>query len=151
MEKVLRDLLERGKIERCTAARSKAMAAVRGRDNRTTERRLKMALVSAGVRGWSCHTKEIKGRPDFYFASASVAVFADGCFWHGCPVCGHIPKKNQEFWGLKLRRNVERDNATTSALASEGVLVLRFWEHEIKGELQQCVARVQEAIRGRAG
>jgi DNA mismatch endonuclease (patch repair protein) len=58
-----------------------------------------------------------------------VAVFVDGCFWHGCPEHGHKPKVNTAYWGPKLERNLQRDQITTQRLSNEGWTVVRIWEH----------------------
>ncbi|WP_405015468.1 very short patch repair endonuclease [Kitasatospora sp. NBC_01539] len=67
---------------------------------------------------------------DISFPRAKVAVFMDGCFWHGCPEHATEPKANAEWWRAKLNRNMERDEETTRHLAARGWTVLRFWEHE---------------------
>lgn len=64
------------------------------------------------------------------FPSARVAVFVDGCYWHGCPQHFTMPVTNSDFWSAKIARNRERDLETTSSLEKRGWLVLRFWEHE---------------------
>lgn len=69
-------------------------------------------------------------RPDIVFTKRRVAVFVDGCFWHGCPEHGTRPKTNQEYWGPKLARNVERDRRNTLSLQKAGWSVARIWEHE---------------------
>ena len=99
MEKALRRKLPGGRFENVSPVRSRAMAAVRGKGNITTERRLRLALVRAGIRGWQLHPKGLSGRPDFLFPEAKLAVFADGCFWHGCRKCGHVPSKHSDFFG----------------------------------------------------
>ncbi len=73
---------------------------------------------------------DVKVRPDVVFTKARVAVFVDGCFWHGCPDHQVVPKSNQDYWVPKLRRNVERDRAADDALAGDGWAVVRVWEHE---------------------
>lgn len=72
----------------------------------------------------------VKVHPDVVFTKARVAVFVDGCFWHGCPEHQVVPKSNRDYWVPKLRRNVERDRAAEDALAAEGWTVVRVWEHE---------------------
>ena len=109
MERALRKHLPGGAFTEVSATRSKAMAAVRGHGNKTTERRFRLALVRAGVRGWQVRPKGLRGSPDFVFPEARLAVFADGCFWHGCPECGHVPRTNRPFWAAKIERNRERD------------------------------------------
>lgn len=69
-------------------------------------------------------------RADIVFARAKVAVFMDGCFWHGCPEHFVPPRSNTEYWGPKIARNMERDRETTERLEALGWTVMRFWEHE---------------------
>jgi DNA mismatch endonuclease (patch repair protein) len=71
------------------------MKGVRGKGNRTTETLFRAGLESWGITGWEMHCSSIKGSPDLFFPKERIAVFLDGCFWHGCDLCGHIPKKNQ--------------------------------------------------------
>src|SRR5438876_615623 len=82
-------------------ARSANMRAIRGRGNRTTERRLRAMLVRAGLRGWRMGSTAEIGSPDFAFPQERVLLFVDGCFWHGCPRCGHIPRTNAQYWSAK--------------------------------------------------
>jgi len=72
----------------------------------------------------------VRSRPDIVFTRRRVAVYIDGCFWHGCPQHRTQPKANSDYWTPKLQRNVERDVAVTLALQDAGWTVLRFWEHE---------------------
>jgi DNA mismatch endonuclease (patch repair protein) len=149
MEKVLRETLEGGRFQNVTPERSRAMSAVRGKGNRTTEVRFRMALVRAGVTGWCLHPRSITGTPDFYFTHEHAAVFVDGCFWHGCPVCGHLPTANARYWSTKIARTRERDEATTTRLQAAGIIVVRFWEHEVAEAADRCVASVQAAMAAR--
>lgn len=68
--------------------------------------------------------------PDVVFTKSKVAVFIDGCFWHRCPQHATIPQANRDWWVAKLRRNVERDRAATTALTAAGWTVIRCWEHD---------------------
>lgn len=72
----------------------------------------------------------IRTRADLVFPREKVAIYVDGCFWHGCPDHGTMPKANADFWGPKLARNKERDREIDGALAAEGWTVVRVWEHE---------------------
>ncbi|MGW6567424.1 very short patch repair endonuclease [Streptomyces sp. NPDC054975] len=67
---------------------------------------------------------------DIVFGPAKIAVFLDGCFWHGCPQHATHPKANAEWWRTKLDKNMARDRETTAHLEAQGWTVLRFWEHE---------------------
>jgi DNA mismatch endonuclease (patch repair protein) len=85
-------------------------------------------------------------RPDIVFGPARVAVFVDGCFWHGCPEHGTMPRRNADYWGPKLARNIERDRSTEAALTENGWLVIRVWEHE---DPLQAALRIGSAVTAR--
>ena len=72
------------------------------------------------------------GTPDIAIHPGNLAVFVDGCFWHGCPLHGTMPKTNSSFWQQKIRRNQERDGEVDKALHRLGWKAVRVWEHEIK-------------------
>lgn len=82
---------------------------------------------------------------DIAFPGAKVAVFLDGCFWHGCPEHATQPKANAQWWREKLDKNMARDRETSELLAAAGWTVLRFWEHEAP---EAVAARVIDARRG---
>jgi len=71
------------------------------------------------------------GKPDFVFPDQRLAVFVDGCFWHGCPLHGTNPATNREFWSEKITRNRQRDREVNRALRALGWRILRIWEHEL--------------------
>lgn len=146
MEKRLRKHLPGGKFKDVTETRSRAMSAVRGRNNKTTEIRLRYALVRSGIAGWRLHPSDLPGKPDFVFPEHQLAVFVDGCFWHGCPNCGHYPKKHAAFWKAKIRRNRQRDRQKTASLEALGFTVLRFWEHELQSDIPHCLGRIGTAL-----
>ncbi len=108
--------------------RSKVMAAIRSRDT-SPELALRKAIWASGLRFRKFYgTKKI----DIAFPTKKLAIFIDGCFWHGCPIHSHIPKSNQDYWIPKLEKNKKRDILTNLELESNGWVVLRFWEHELK-------------------
>lgn len=76
---------------------------------------------------------------DLVFTRAKIAVFIDGCFWHGCPEHHRRPSANSDYWTAKVERNRQRDTATNTALSEEGWTVLRFWEHEPPEEVAQTI------------
>jgi DNA mismatch endonuclease (patch repair protein) len=82
---------------------------------------------------------------DLVFTRAKVAVFVDGCFWHGCPQHHTIAKTNAGFWASKVQANRERDTDTTYSLVEAGWKVLRFWEHE---EPVDVARRIASVVRG---
>lgn len=131
MEKILKTVLPNG-FENVSQQRSKLMSKVRGKGNKSTELSLRLALVRAGVRGWRMHPKEVAGCPDFYFPRNRLAVFVDGCFWHACKRCGHVPKTRSSFWSLKFARTRHRALRVAREMRRQQIAMVRFWEHEIK-------------------
>ena len=127
-------------------SRSEQMSRIRGKDTEP-ERLLRTALWAAGMR-YRLHARTPVGRPDLVFPGPKVAVFIDGCFWHGCPLHYARPRSREEFWATKLTTNVERDARLSAELASEGWRVVRLWEHEVVEDLAGCVSRVERAMKG---
>lgn len=128
------------------------MAAIRSRGNKDTELKLAAILRAAGITGWRRH-EPLPGRPDFVFRRARLALFVDGCFWHGCPKHGRNPGSNREYWLPKLRRNQERDIAVKRALSDAGWTVIRLWEHQlgspplIAKRISRILARLQTPLK----
>ena len=85
-----------------------------------------------GIIGWRRHSKTVIGRPDFIFPKKKIAVFVDGCFWHGCPKCNLKSKSNNKYWDKKIIRNKERDRLVKKELSEAGWTVVRIWEHSLK-------------------
>lgn len=113
---------------------------------------LRTALHALGLRYRKDYmlrtTSGLRTKADVVFPRARVAVFVDGCFWHGCPLHGIVPKANADYWKAKLARNQERDEEVTRALRTDGWTVIRLWEHE---PLTESVRQVSEALtRGHA-
>ena len=126
--------------------RSAMMSRIRGRDT-GPEMALRRALWASGLR-YRIYPA-LPGKPDIAFISGKVAIFVDGCFWHGCSLHGVMPSTNTEFWRRKIGRNMERDNETNEKLEKAGWIVLRFWEHEVEKSLQVCVDRVMDTLKRR--
>lgn len=80
------------------------------------------------------------------FTRDHVAVFVDGCFWHGCPIHATWPASNAEWWAAKIAKNIERDNLTTAHLVALGWDVIRVWEHEVP---QEAASRVEQIVLSR--
>jgi DNA mismatch endonuclease, patch repair protein len=123
------------------------MARIR---NRVTgpERHLRSALWAARLRGYRKQHKTPHGRPDLVFPGPQVAIFIDGCFWHGCPHHYVRPRSRHEFWAEKLRVNVERDKRQTLALRDAGWRTLRVWECSVYVETPKVVERVRATLGG---
>lgn len=122
------------------------MRANKGKDTKP-ELLLRKALWRMGFR-YRLNSR-LPGRPDMVFPSARVAVFVDGCFWHGCPEHFQQPANNAAFWKGKIANNVVRDSAVTNQLTEAGWLVLRFWEHEVNASVENCIQRVVNVLRAR--
>ncbi|MER5662664.1 very short patch repair endonuclease [Streptomyces mirabilis] len=88
---------------------------------------------------------------DIVFGKAKVAIFLDGCFWHGCPVHATHPKANAEWWRAKLDKNMARDRETTELLRSAGWTVLRFWEHESAEDVARRITAALTSERSAPG
>jgi DNA mismatch endonuclease (patch repair protein) len=117
------------------------------RDTRP-ERALRSALHRLGLR-YRVDLKLGAGRsaprPDVAFMRARVAVFVDGCFWHGCPEHGTSPRTNSGYWSAKVARNRARDSANDAALAEAGWAVVRVWEHESPATAADAIAALVES------
>jgi DNA mismatch endonuclease (patch repair protein) len=140
------------------AKRSEVMSRIRSRGNRDTELALAKLLRVNGISGWRRHAlvriadsnKSRAGcgrrksgahgvtrptvfcvRPDFVFRQVRLALFVDGCFWHGCPRHATKPANNRAFWKKKLAGNKKRDRVVNRTLRRAGWKVVRIWEHEL--------------------
>ena len=122
------------------------MRAIRRRDSEA-ELRLRSELHRRGFRFRVDLPVPVHGRsprPDITFTRQKVAVFVDGCFWHGCPEHGGRPRKNTQYWNPKIARNIERDGEQNERLRAAGWIVLRVWEHE---PVADAADRVEAALR----
>jgi len=126
--------------------RSQLMSRVRSGGNETTEMRMARLLRGAHIRGWRRHSS-ILGKPDFVWTHEKVAVFVDGCFWHG-HACGRnlTPGRNAKDWRRKIRGNKARDRRVTRGLRTKGWAVLRIWECKLAKNPETCLARIQRAL-----
>jgi len=130
------------KLQTAESSVSRRMRATRQRDT-PAELALRRILHRRGLRFLVDRTPipAVRSRADILFRGARVAVFVDGCFWHGCPTHGTLPKKNREWWRAKLLANKARDARVDAALTAAGWLSLRIWEHEDPGDAAKRVAR----------
>jgi DNA (cytosine-5)-methyltransferase 1 len=126
--------------------RSRIMREVPSK-NTSGELLFRKALWQAGIRGFRLHSATVPGHPDVVFQKAKVAVFIDGCFWHGCPKCYRAPKSHQDYWKMKVSRNRKRDEAVTELCKKAGWRVLRIWEHEVVSSPKRAAARLSRILR----
>lgn len=113
--------------------RSRNMSRIRSSGNKSTELAFVKIIRAAGISGWRRNI-QLPGKPDFVFRSHHLAVFIDGCFWHGCPRCYRLPKDNRRYWQTKVMSNRRRDRRASRLLRSREWRVLRFWEHLLETE-----------------
>lgn len=129
-----------------SAAVSRQMRRQRERDV-PRELVIRRALFREGYR-YRVHAKVVPGtrrEADLAFPGARVAVFLDGCFWHGCPEHGSVPKANNAWWATKLEDNRRRDRDSERRLADAGWTTVRVWEHE---PVEAALARIASALPG---
>lgn len=127
------------------AKRSEVMSRIRGRGNKATELALMTLLRRHNISGWR-RNQSVLGRPDFIFPKARIALFADGCFWHGCPKHGNTPANNRAFWERKLATNKARDRRVNRELRKLGWCVHRIWEHDLRSRPSMVVRKVKKAL-----
>ena len=132
-----------------TKSRSKHMSKIRGKDTKP-ELSFRKALYKEGVR-YRVNVKTLPGKPDIANVSKKFVVFIDGEFWHGFNWAEKKTriKANRDFWIPKIERNMQRDHENNSALEDMGFEVFRFWEQEIKKNLENCVSQVVEFLKSK--
>ncbi len=126
--------------------RSEGMSLIRGKGNKETENALLALLRQNKIIGWRRHLP-LPGKPDFAFPSHKVAVFVDGCFWHGCPKCYTRPKTNRKFWDKKRADNMARDLRVTRKLRRQGWKVIRIWQHSLQKSPSTCLNRIRHTLQ----
>jgi DNA mismatch endonuclease (patch repair protein) len=129
------------------AAVRASMLANRRRDTKP-ELAVRRLVHAAGLRyrvDFAPLNHERRLRADLVFSRAKVAVFLDGCFWHGCPEHHTVAKRNADFWAAKVTGNRARDERVTALLVAAGWTVLRFWEHE---DPAGVAAQIAETVHG---
>jgi DNA mismatch endonuclease, patch repair protein len=126
--------------------RSNNMRAIRSKDT-SIELMLRKELWRRGLR-YRVNCKSVYGKPDILFIKAKVAIFCDGDFWHGKDYNeGKFVKfENKEYWNDKIKKNITRDLQVNQALVNQGYVVLRFWESDIKKDLNECCAIVLSKV-----
>lgn len=117
--------------------RSAIMRSIKSKGT-SLEISLRKAMWALGLKGWRINYKKVLGRPDIVFTKNKIAIFIDGCFWHGCPKCYRRPGTNTKYWDEKVIKNISRDQDVTSRLEDSGWCVVRIWEHEIKNDINFC-------------
>lgn len=125
--------------------RSRVMAAVRSSGNRSTEIAMIRLFRQHRITGWRRHWP-LTGKPDFAWPKQQVALFVDGCFWHGCPEHCRMPEANNAYWVKKVAGNQRRDKKVSRKLRQDGWQVLRIWEHEVKANPVKAAMRIRSLL-----
>jgi DNA mismatch endonuclease (patch repair protein) len=120
------------------------MRAVKASGNASTEMRMITILRANAITGWR-RRQSLPGKPDFTFRKERVALFVDGCFWHGCPRCHRAPRERADYWAGKVAGNRRRDRRVAEALREAGWRVMRVWEHALASE-PAIVARLNRML-----
>lgn len=113
--------------------RSDIMSKVRSKNNKSTELMLIQIFKKNNIKGWRRHYP-VKGHPDFVFLDKKIAIFVDGCFWHGHDCRNTRPSDNAEYWNKKRERNMKHDKEVTALFEQRGWTVIRIWECELKNK-----------------
>lgn len=113
------------------AKRSEIMSVVRSKSNKSTELKLISIFRNNHIHGWR-RNYNVKGHPDFVFLDMKIAIFVDGCFWHGHDCRNTRPVDHAEYWNKKRERNVQHDKEVTELFQRRGWTVIRIWECELK-------------------
>lgn len=128
--------------------RRKAMRAVKGKGT-SLERRLSSTLAGMRLKGWRKNAGDIAGKPDVVFDAQRLAIFIDGCFWHGCAHCRRkLPATNRGYWKRKISRNVALSESVGQRLHGEGWAVVRIWEHDIREStvMEKVRMKIRQAL-----
>lgn len=126
------------------AKRSAVMSRIRGHGNKGTELALMKLFRQHRITGWR-RRQDVFGKPDFLFRRNRLALFVDGCFWHGCPRHCKIPAGNRGFWKKKFAANKARDRRVNRELRKLGWRVVRIWEHDLAKRGGACVQKIRAA------
>ena len=131
-------------------SRSELMSRVRSSKNATTELKLISLLRFARITGWR-RKYRLPGKPDFVFAPARLAVFVDGCFWHGHHCSRNLsPKRNASYWRNKILANRRRDRRVSRVLRAAGCHVARLWECQLARSPDRCLSRLRNLLAPRS-
>ncbi len=125
--------------------RSEVMSRIKGKGNKDTELAMIQILRKHHISGWR-RNQAVLGKPDFVFPKQKIALFVDGCFWHGCPKHSNMPKNNREFWAKKMQANKDRDKFVNRELRKLGWRVVRVWEHELKSP-EKAAGKIRRTIK----
>ena len=126
--------------------RSEIMSKVRSKNNKSTELKLIEVFKEIGSVGWK-RNYPVKGHPDFVFLDKKIAIFVDGCFWHGHDCRNTRPSDNADYWTKKRERNMKHDKEITELFERRGWTVIRIWECELKKKNRDLLLKKLECCK----
>lgn len=126
--------------------RSEIMGKVRSKNNKSTELKLIQVFKENNITGWK-RSYPVKGHPDFVFLDKKIAVFVDGCFWHGHDCRNTCPSDNADYWTKKRERNMKHDKEITEIFEQRGWTVIRIWECELKKKNRDLLLKKLECFK----
>ena len=129
-----------------TEKRSEIMSHIRSKNNKSTELKLIKIFKEYGITGWR-RNYNVKGHPDFVFLQKKIAVFVDGCFWHGHKCINRVPGENTEYWERKFKYNKNHDKIINKIFKQRGWTVIRIWECELKNSSKRKLFNIFKIIR----
>lgn len=112
------------------------------------EKKLRRLFLSFKTKS-EFNTKDVLGKPDIIIRNKKLAIFIDGCFWHGCKICRSVPKTNHDFWKRKITYNKKRRELVKKTLQKEGWVVLEFWEHEVNNSIDKVESKIIRTLNRR--
>jgi DNA mismatch endonuclease (patch repair protein) len=123
--------------------RSQIMSHIRSKNNKSTELKLIKIFKEYGITGWR-RNYNVKGHPDFVFLKKKIAVFVDGCFWHGHKCQKHKPENNSEYWQKKIKYNKSHDRRINELFKNRDWTVIRIWECELKNQSNKTINKFRK-------
>ena len=121
---------------------SKVMSSIKGK-NTKPELLFRKLLYQSGLRGYRINYAKLPGKPDIVFTKKKIAIFINGCYWHGCNICGwKTPKHNPDYWINKIEKNRSRDAVKKKLLEDFGFEVIVVWEHDFKEHLGWIISKI---------
>jgi DNA mismatch endonuclease (patch repair protein) len=124
------------------SSKNNRMSNVKQKDT-DIEKEVRKKLWSRGVR-YRVNVENVLGKPDICHKGKKIAVFIDGCFWHGCPECDEMPDSNKEFWKEKIEYNQERREEVREKLQEKNWEVIEIWGHEVRNNCAAVVDKIEE-------
>lgn len=125
--------------------RSEIMSAVHSKKNKSTELKLIEIFKENNIQGWR-RNYNVKGHPDFVFLDKKIAIFVDGCFWHGHDCRNTRPADNADYWQKKRERNIKHDKEITALFEYRNWKVIRIWECELQKKNRNLLNKKLEII-----